>query len=104
MLAQEKDARTIHLAAEVKRAAEEEIDRREQSTRGAIAIALSQAAGNADLLASVLSTALRSALDNLSTGRTEDNVQRVVNTSFGIGRREAADAINGGGRSGLIDP
>jgi hypothetical protein len=113
LLDQAEDARSIQLAAEVKRAAEEEIDRREQSTRGAISIALSQAAGSAiAVLASVLSTALRSALELLSTGRTEDNVQRVVNTSFGIGRSEAAQAINdaaangGGGRagrSGLVD-
>jgi hypothetical protein len=113
VLAQPEDAKSIHLAAEVKRAAEEEIDRREQSTRGAIAIALSQAAGNAELLASVLSTALRSALDSLSPNRTADNIQRVVNTSFGIGRSEAAQAINdaasggggrGGARSGITYP
>jgi hypothetical protein len=82
------------LQAEVDRAAEEEADRREQSTRTAVLTALTQAAGAAvSALASVAAAAVASALESLSTGRTESNVQGVVNVGFGIGRGDGADAI-----------
>jgi hypothetical protein len=100
------EARDLHLAAEVDRAVEDEIDRREQSARTAVLTALAQAAGaNPSDLASVVSTAAAAALLGLSTGRTEQNVQGVVNVGFGIGRTDAASAIADGGdnRSGLVD-
>jgi hypothetical protein len=104
VLLQQEDPRDIQLDAEIRRAAEEEVDRREQSARGAISVALAQGAALAAAkLAEILSTALRTALDSLSTNRTSDNVQRVVNTSFGIGRAESAEAINAGGKSGITD-
>jgi uncharacterized protein DUF935 len=98
------------LEAEVQRAAEEEADRREQSTRTAVLTALTQAAGAAaSALASIAATAVIGALESLSTGRTESNVQGVVNVGFGIGRGDGADAINAaaagnGGAGGIVEP
>jgi hypothetical protein len=100
------EARDLHLEAEVDRAVEDELDRREQSARTAVLTALAQAAGaNPSDLASVVSTAAAAALLGLSMGRTEQNVQGVVNVGFGIGRADAASAIGDGGdnRSGLVD-
>ncbi|HVX39602.1 MAG TPA: DUF935 family protein [Gemmatimonadaceae bacterium] len=103
------------LRAEVEGAAADEIDRREQSARNAALTVLAQAAGAAgSVLASVASAATKSALVGLSTGRTAQNIEGVVNVGFGIGRVEEADAIheaatggNGAGgrdnRSGLRD-
>jgi hypothetical protein len=105
----------LHLAAEVDRAVEEEISRRESATRSSILTALAQAAGAVGaVLAGIASTAAKSALIGLSTGRTEANVQGVVNVGFGIGRSDAADAIvadaapstsggGGGSKSGIVD-
>jgi hypothetical protein len=84
----------LHLAAEVDRAVEEEIDRREQSARSAALTALAQAAGAiASVLAPVASTAAKAGLIGLSTGRTQSNVEGVVNVGFGIGRSETAQSI-----------
>jgi hypothetical protein len=101
------------LAAEVDGAAADEIDRREQSARNAALTVLAQAAGAAPaILASVGSTAVKAALIGLSTGRTAQNIEGVVNVAFGVGRAEEAEAIHdaatagsGGGdnRSGLRD-
>jgi hypothetical protein len=104
------------LAAEVDGAAADEIDRREQSARNAALTVLAQAAGAAPaILASVGSTAVKAALIGLSTWRTAQNVEGVVNVAFGVGRAEEAAAIHeaatagagsgGGGdnRSGLRD-
>jgi hypothetical protein len=99
------DAKTpadFHLEAEVDRAVEDEIDRREGSARGAGLTALAQAAGAAaDVLSTVASTAAKASLVGLSPGRTQDNVSGVVNTGFGIGRSETAQEIaSGGGGAG----
>ena len=84
----------LHLAAEVDRAAEDELARRETSIRSAILTALAQAAGAVGaVLTGIVSTASKAALIGLSTGRTESNVQGVVNVGFGIGRSDAAAAI-----------
>lgn len=110
--ADDQTARDLHLHAEVDRAVEEEIDRREQSTRSSVLNAIAQAAGAAtDVLSSIVATAVSGALIGLSTGRTQANIQGVVNVGFGIGRSDQADAINeaaaggdgSGGRSGLRD-
>jgi hypothetical protein len=87
--------RDLQLQTEVDRAAEEEADRREQSVRTSLASALMQAAAaTASALTAIAATAVQSALESLSTGRTESNVQGVVNVGFGIGRSDGADAIN----------
>jgi hypothetical protein len=107
----EPSPRDVHLEAEVDRAVEEEIDRREGSVRSSILTALAQAAGaTAAVLGTIVSTASKAALIGLSTGRTQANVQGVVNVGFGVGRSDAAEAIAapaaggaGGGRSGLKD-
>lgn len=100
------------LQAEVESAAADEIDRREQSARNAALTILAQAAGaTGSDLASVASTAAKAALVGLSTARTEQNVEGVVNVAFGVGRAEEADAIHeaatggagGDDRSGLRD-
>lgn len=91
----EKDPAQLRLEAEVDRAVEDEIGRRERSIRGAITTALSQAAAAAtSVLASVVAAAGKKALESLSLGLTTQNVQSVVNVSFGVGRTEQADAIN----------
>lgn len=98
----DKTPADFHLEAEVDRAVEDEIDRREGSARGAGLTALAQAAGAAaDVLSTVASTAAKASLVGLSPGRTQDNVSGVVNTGFGIGRSETAQEIaSGGGGSG----
>jgi hypothetical protein len=94
----ERSAEDIKLQATVDQAVEDEIDRREQSARGAASNALHQAAGAlASVLASVASTGAKDALIGLSPGRTQDNVSGVVNTGFGIGRSETAQEIASGG-------
>jgi hypothetical protein len=94
----EKSTEDIKLEATVDRAVEDEIDRREQSARSAASNALHQAAGAAaSIIASVASTGAKDALIGLSPGRTQDNVEGVVNTGFGIGRSETAQEIASGG-------
>jgi hypothetical protein len=96
----EKSTAELHLEAEVDRAVEDEIDRREGSARAAARDALAMAAG-AEALADVATTAAKQALVGLSPYRTEDNVRGTINVGFGIGRTEAANEIaNGGGGSG----
>lgn len=99
----------LHLNAEVDRAVENEIDRREQSARSGALTALAQAAGaTAAVLTTVASTATKAGLVGLSTGVTQSNVQGVVNVGFGIGRseqaREIAAGSGGSGRSGITGP
>jgi hypothetical protein len=97
-VADTKSIEDIKLEATVDQAVEEEIDRREQSARSAASNALHQAAGAvASVLASVASTGAKDALIGLSPGRTQDNVEGVVNTGFGIGRSETAQEIASGG-------
>jgi hypothetical protein len=82
------------LAAEVDRAVEEEVSRRESSIRSAMMTTIAQAAGAAvDALAQIVRAAASTALVGLSTGRTQANVQGVVNVGFGVGRSDAAEAI-----------
>lgn len=97
--------RDLQLEAEVDRIVEDEIDRREGSTRAALATALQQAAGAAiDTLVAVVATAINAALASLSTYRTQSNVQSVVNVGFGVGRSDQADAINAAVGAPLTDP
>jgi hypothetical protein len=100
-----KSDEQLHLEAEVDRAVEDEIDRREGSARAAARTALAMAIGAAaDALATVASTATKESLISLSPYRTSDNVEGVINVGFGIGRSETADAIaNGDNPSGLTD-
>lgn len=92
---EEKTPEQIRLEAEVDRAVEDEIARREASARTSVGVILSQKARApaAELVAAVASF-FASAFQSLSTGRTTQNVQRVVNVGFGIGRTEEAQAIN----------
>jgi hypothetical protein len=92
----EQRARDIRLAAQVDGAVENEIDRREQSVRSAMLTALTQAATSAaSVLASVVAAAAKSALLGLSTARTNEQVQSVVNVGFGVGRSDMADQLTG---------
>jgi hypothetical protein len=108
----EKRARDLRLSAQVDAAVESEVVRREQSVRTSILTALTQAAGaEAALLGSIVSSASKASLLGLSTGRTQQAVQSVVNVGFGIGRSDMAEAVTapatqsggGGGRSGIVD-
>jgi hypothetical protein len=104
----EARGRDLRLAAQVDAAVEAEVARREQSVRSAILSALTQAVtAGAAALAAVVTTAAKAALLGLSTGRTSQNVEGVVNVGFGIGRSDAAATImepaTGGGSSGLRD-
>jgi hypothetical protein len=100
----EKSDEQLHLEAEVDRAVEDEIDRREGSARAAARTALAMTIGAAaDALATVASTATKESLISLSPYRTADNVEGVINVGFGIGRSETAAAIRDGNPSGLTD-
>jgi len=90
----EERMRDLQLSAEVDRAVEDEIARREQSVRSNLIMAMTMA-GNLSIakLIGVVKVAVSQALESLSTGRTESNVQGVVNVGFGVGRSEAASEI-----------
>jgi hypothetical protein len=84
----------LHLMAEVDRAVEDEIDRREGSARAAARDVLASAIGaGADVLSQLATSATKESLTGLSPYRTEDNVRGAVNVGFGIGRGEAASEI-----------
>jgi hypothetical protein len=115
LVAGEPDAspRDLHLAAEVDRAVEEEVSRRESSVRTGILNAIAQGAG-AVLDALARSSARVRARDGRPlTGRTQANVQGVVNVGFGVGSQRcrrgeivaqpAGEGSGGGTRSGLRD-
>jgi hypothetical protein len=86
--------RDLQLAAEVDRAVEDEIDRREQSVRNNLLTAIAMAGGlSVAKLIDVVRVAVTQALESLSTARTEMSVQGVVNVGFGVGRSEAAAEI-----------
>jgi hypothetical protein len=75
----------LHVRAEVDRAVEEEIDRREQSARSAALTAIAQAAGAAaSVLATIVTAAAKNGLIGLSPYRTADNVEGVINVGFGV--------------------
>jgi hypothetical protein len=106
----DSDINDLHVSAQVDRAVEDEIDRREQSARSSVLTVLAQAARETGTtMVEITETALKSAFQDLSTGRTQQNVQEVVNVGFGVGRTEEAAATQagetsvGGGRSGLRD-
>lgn len=82
------------LAAEVDRAVEDEVARREAAIRSAALLALHMAGSltPADLLAQATAAAHNN-LDDLSVYRLEANMQRVVNVGFGVGRQDGADAL-----------
>jgi Protein of unknown function (DUF935) len=90
----EERMRDLQLSAEVDRAVEDEIARREQSVRSNLIMAMTMA-GTLSIakLIDVVKVAVSQALESLSTGRTESNVQGVVNVGFGVGRSEAAAEI-----------
>jgi hypothetical protein len=91
----------LHLMAEVDRAVEDEIDRREGSARAAARDVLASAIGaGADVLSQLATSATKESLTGLSPYRTEDNVRGAVNVGFGIGRSETAQDIGGGGDTG----
>jgi hypothetical protein len=86
--------RDLQLAAEVDRAVEDEIDRREQSVRNNLLTAIAMAGSlSVAKLIDVVRVAVTQALESLSTARTESSVQGVVNVGFGVGRSEAAAEI-----------
>lgn len=95
--------RDLQLEAEVDRIVEDEIDRREGSTRAALGTALAQAIGAGEALARIVQSLVAAALLSLTTGRTQSNVQSVVNVGFGIGRSDAADAVNAAAASATGD-
>jgi hypothetical protein len=86
-------ARDALLRAAVERAVQDECDRREASARSAALAALATAptAPGAEL-APIAEARAKGALEELSHGRTADNVQGVVNIGFGVGRSDGADA------------
>lgn len=80
------------LRAQVERAVQDECDRREAAARSAATLALQSApAVTPDELRAVATPRVKSALEDLSSARTQDNVSQVVNAGFGAGRREAID-------------
>jgi hypothetical protein len=89
--ADEARRRRAALEAEVDRAVEEEISRREAAARSAaiFAIHVSGTQSPSELADSAYRAA-KSQLEDLSTARTADNVAGVVNTGFGVGRADGA--------------
>lgn len=90
----EERLRDLRVRAEVDRAVEDEIDRREQSVRNNLLTSIAMAGSlTVSRLVDVVRIAVAEALASLSTGRTDSNVAGVVNVSFGVGRSEAASEI-----------
>jgi hypothetical protein len=79
----------LHLEAEVDRAVENEIDRREQRPGSWRTDRVAQAAGAVGVCSRGRSHGDEGWAHRTLDGRTQDNVQGVVNVGFGIGRREA---------------
>lgn len=90
----EAEVRALLLAAEVDRAVEAEIVRRENAARAAAttAIATAGAVGVAALV-EVARNTTRDRLDALSTAVTETNVAAAVNVGFGAGRDDGVRAV-----------
>jgi hypothetical protein len=101
--------RNLAISAEVDRAVEDEVARREGSVRSSLLTAI-QMAGAMEVgrFASVIKQATQQALESLSPARTNDNVGGVINVAFGAGRSDAMSEIvdslsagsGGGGGSG----
>jgi hypothetical protein len=91
---EEARRRQAALEAEVDRAVEEEISRREAAARSAAIYTIHVAATlkPSELPDTAYRTA-KSQLEDLSTARTADNVAGVVNTGFGIGRADGAELL-----------
>lgn len=97
------EARDLSLSAEVDRAVEDEVDRREGSARNALVAALSMAGALAVAdLAATAAARVREALATLSPNRTAANVASTVNVAFGIGRRDGADELVTDGEADLV--
>lgn len=96
--------RNLAVSAEIDRAVEDEVARRESSVRSSLLTAI-QMAGSLSVVAfaNVVKQAIQQALESLSTGRTTDNVGGVINVAFGVGRSDAQSEIVagiGGGSGG----
>jgi hypothetical protein len=90
----EEIRRNLALSAEIDRAVEDEVSRRESSVRSSLLTAIQMAGGLAvGRFASVLKTAVQQALESLSPARTDDNVGGVINVAFGVGRSDATAEI-----------
>ena len=99
----EQRRRRAALEAEVDRAGEEEISRREAAARSAAIFAINVAGTQTpEQLADAAYRAAKSQLEDLSTARTADNVAGVVNTGFGVGRADGADIVNGQEPDGIV--
>jgi hypothetical protein len=99
----EEIQRNLAVTAEVDRAVEDEVSRREGSVRSSLLTAIQMAGGlGIATFASVIKRAIQEALESLSPARTNDNVGGVINVAFGVGRSEAqAEIVAGiGGGSG----
>jgi hypothetical protein len=99
--------RNLAVSAEIDRAVEDEVARRESSVRSSLLTAI-QMAGSLGVVqfASAVKQAIQQALESLSAGRTNDNVGGVINVAFGAGRKDAQSEIiaGTGGGSGGGDP
>lgn len=90
----EMKKRKAALEAEVDRALEEEISRREAAARSAAIYAIHVSSGlTPKQLADTAFNAAKSQLEDLSTARTADNVAGVVNIGFGTGRKDGAEQL-----------
>lgn len=96
--------RNLAIAAEVDRAVEDEVDRRESSVRNSLLTAIQMAGGlSIATFAGAVRQAIQQALESLSPARTNDNVGGVINVAFGVGRADATSEIVasvGGGTGG----
>jgi hypothetical protein len=106
----EESQRNLAMSAEIDRAVEDEVDRREGSVRNSILTAIQMAGGlSIARFASVIRQAIQQSLEALSPARTNANVGGVINVAFGVGRADATQEIvqgtsggNGGGGSGVV--
>lgn len=92
--AADEKAKDAQIQAAADAAAEDEAARREAAVRSAVLLAIHMAGtlGAAQLLKAAQANA-RDNLQNLSVSRLEDNMQQVVNTGFGVGRRDGASRL-----------
>lgn len=102
----EEVQRNLAISAEIDRAVEDEVARREASVRSSMLTAIQMAGGLAVArFASVIKRGVQQALESLSPARTNDNVGGVINVAFGVGRADATSEIvagigSGGGSGG----
>lgn len=92
--ASDEKAKDAQIQAAADAAAEDEAARREAAVRSAVLLAIHMAGTLAvSELVKQAQTAARDNLQNLSVTRLEDNMQQVVNTGFGVGRRDGATRL-----------